>query len=78
MRFRPDSTLRRIGPTIRLGGSPLRLWRFSEAGASLVDRLASGTDVESVPGSATRALIERLVDAGVLHPDPTRPGAANG
>ena len=80
MRFHPDATLRRVGPTIRLGGSPLRLWRLSASGAALVDRMADGDDVEAPPGSAVAALVDRLVDAGALHPDPAAvpvaPGAA--
>lgn len=71
MRFRPDATLRRVGPTVRLGGSPLRLWRLSSAGAALVDRMADGDDVHVPPDSPVAGLVERLTDAGVLHPDPT-------
>lgn len=76
MRFRPDPTLRSLAPTIRLGGSPLRLWRLSETGAALVDRLGSGADVEVASGSAVESLVDRLVDAGVLHPDPAASSAA--
>lgn len=54
-----------------LGGSPLRLWRLTRAGAGMLRRLADGDDVVVAAGSPTAALVDRLVDAGVLHPDPT-------
>lgn len=47
-----------------IGGSPLRLFRLTDAGATLVDRAAAGDDV------GDSALTERLVDGGVLHPVP--------
>lgn len=78
MRVRPDSTLRALAPTVRLGGSPLRLWRLSEAGASLVDRLAAGDDVAVPTGSAVESLVVRLVDAGALHPVPVSSNAPVG
>lgn len=52
---------------IVLAGSPLRLFRLTDAGARLVDRIASGADV--VGGSA---LVDRLLDAGAIHPEPRR------
>lgn len=54
-----------------IGGSPLRLWRLTRAGAGLLRRLADGDDVVVAVGAPTAALVDRLVDAGALHPDPT-------
>lgn len=51
-----------------LGGAPRRLIRLSAAGASLLDRVGAG---EMLSASAGRvAVLERLVRAGILHPDP--------
>lgn len=66
-RFRLDSSTRRFGDDgeVLLGGSPTRMFRLSVAGARLVDRvLADPTDTSP----AEAELIDRLVDAGVLHP----------
>lgn len=66
-RFRLDSSTRRFGDDgeVLLGGSPTRMFRLSAAGARLVDRvLADPTDTSP----AEAELIDRLVDAGVLHP----------
>ena len=75
MRFRADRSLRildRTGERVPvLGGSPLRLWRLTGAGGELVARLAAGDDVVVAAGSPTAALVDRLLDAGALHPDPT-------
>jgi mycofactocin system glycosyltransferase len=80
-RFRLDPSTRRFGGSgeVLLGGSPTRMLRLSAAGARLVDRLTaerSDTDRSDtgpagapVGRSAGEAeLIDRLVDAGVLHP----------
>ncbi|UDY37758.1 mycofactocin biosynthesis glycosyltransferase MftF [Dermatobacter hominis] len=74
MRFRPDGSLRRTGGgRVVFGGSPLRMWRLTPAGAALVDRAVLGEDLD-VTAPAVGALVDRLVDAGALHPEP-RPGA---
>jgi mycofactocin glycosyltransferase len=70
-----DRSVRRVdrGKVI-IGGSPLRLFRVTDAGAALIERVAAGHDVRP------SALIDRLVDAGALHPSPARhaaPFAAN-
>jgi mycofactocin system glycosyltransferase len=52
-----------------LGGSPRRLLRLSEAGASLLDRLGAGDRLRASTGRS--ALVRRLVAAGVLHPAPS-------
>jgi mycofactocin system glycosyltransferase len=75
-RFRLDPSTRRFGGSgeVLLGGSPMRMFRLSAAGARLVDRLtADATDPGRLPApsllsSGEAALVDRLVDAGVLHP----------
>ncbi len=66
MRFRTDSTWRRTGPTGRvvLAGSPLRVFRLTAAGADVCAAIESGADV------ATTSLVERLLEAGAIHPRP--------
>lgn len=53
-----------------LGGAPVRLLRFSEAGAAAMDRVLLGGPVPPTGPDATVA--RRLLDAGMAHP---RPGA---
>jgi mycofactocin system glycosyltransferase len=50
-----------------LAGSPLRLFRTTPAGTDVLDRLSDGDDVEP------SVLVERLLDAGAIHPDPSGP-----
>jgi mycofactocin glycosyltransferase len=69
--YRVDGSVRRVTPSTLLGGSPLRLFRLTEAGASLLDRIDAGAAVSS------NTLVERLVDAGVLHPVPDAIGPFN-
>jgi mycofactocin system glycosyltransferase len=64
-RFRLDTSVQRFGRAI-IGGSPLKLFRVTDAGAALVDRLAAGERV------AESALVRALVEAGAIHPDPDR------
>ena len=53
-----------------LGGAPMRLLRFSEAGAAAVDRVLAGG---AVPPTGPEAQVaRRLLDAGMVHPRPTR------
>ncbi len=77
-RYRADSTVRRCGPGGRtmIGGSPLRLFRLGLGGAALLDR-SIGSGVSDL-SAAEAALLDRFVDAGLLHPilpDPTVSGA---
>ncbi len=66
MRFSVDPDVRRLdGGRLLLGGSPLRLFRMTEGGARLFDRVASGADVEARPGEAR--LLNALIDAGVVN-----------
>jgi mycofactocin system glycosyltransferase len=63
MRYRLDRSVRRV-PGGVLGGSPLRLFRLTEAGERWLDRLAAGEPV------ATSGLLDRLLDSGTVHPVP--------
>lgn len=67
--FRPDATWRRVGADRRivLAGSPLRLFRFTAAGAEMLDAIESGAAVDD------SSLVRRLVDSGAIHPVPTPP-----
>ena len=75
-RFRLDPSTRWFGRAgdVLLGGSPTRMFRLSDAGARLVDRLITDTPdtghlpAPLPPSPAEAELIDRLVDAGVLHP----------
>ena len=62
-RYRLDGSVQRFGSVV-VGGSPLGLFRLTDAGARLVRRIADG---EPVPPSV---LVDRLVDAGAIHPLP--------
>lgn len=62
-RYVLDSSVQRYG-TVVIGGSPLKLFRLTPAGATLVERIAAH---ERVPDST---LVDRLLDAGAIHPDP--------
>lgn len=69
-RCRVDPSTRRFGPggQLVLGGSPRRLVRLSDAGASLLDRIGAGEALSASTGRV--AMLDRLVRAGILHPDP--------
>jgi mycofactocin glycosyltransferase len=68
----PDpSTQRSADGRTLLGGSPLRLLRFSEAGAAAVTSVLGGGAVP--PAGAGAVVARRLLDAGMAHP---RPAAA--
>ena len=75
-RFRLDPSTRRFGSAgdVLLGGSPTRMFRLSAAGARLVDRLIADTaetgrlPAPVRPSPVEAELIDRLVDAGVMHP----------
>jgi len=63
-RYRLDDDLQRHGHIV-IGGSPLKLFRLTDGGVRVVDRIERGDDV------ADSALVDRLVDAGAIHPQPT-------
>ena len=70
MRYLRDPSLRVIaGGRVVIGGSPLRLFRLTDAGAALVRQASTGDDVAATPARAR--LLDRFVDAGALHPRPT-------
>jgi mycofactocin glycosyltransferase len=68
--YRIDPSVRRTGPGGRLvtGGSPGRLLRLRPGGAALLDRIERGEDPG--PGAAVASLVDRLVDMGMVHPEP--------
>ena len=68
--FERDSSVRRSGSGGRfvLGGSPIRLFSLTPAGAALMDRIELSEPFEASP--AERDLINRWQDAGLLHPRP--------
>ncbi|MFN3255858.1 MAG: glycosyltransferase family 2 protein [Ilumatobacter sp.] len=70
MRFRIDLTWNRLGDDRRLllAGSPFRAFRLTDAGARIVDAIERGDDV------ADSALIDRLLDGGAIHPQPSSDG----
>ena len=64
MRFVCDATWRWVGDHAVMAGSPHRLFRLTPAGAQVARRLEVGEDV------AKSALVDRLLDAGAIHPAP--------
>ena len=62
-RYRIDHSVQRFGKAI-IGGSPLKLFRVTDAGAAVVDRIADGEAVSS------SGLVTALVEAGAIHPRP--------
>ncbi len=69
-RYRLDPSTRTVGDgTAVLGGSPLRLFRLTDAGRRVLERIAAGDRV------APSSLVERLEAAGAIHPlvDPAQP-----
>src|SRR5918995_1463025 len=65
-RYRLDRSVMRFGRVI-IGGSPLKLFRVSAAGAAVVDRIAAGMSV------GHSALVTALVEAGANPPGPPHP-----
>jgi mycofactocin system glycosyltransferase len=62
----PDTTWQRLDATTLLAGSPVRLFRVTDAGARILDAIERGTTLP--PGHA--ALTDRLIAAGAAHPAP--------
>ena len=68
-RYVLDRSVRRVGDgRVLIGGSPLKVLSLTPAGARLVERIVAGDDVAL--SAAEQALLDRFVDAGVLHPHP--------
>lgn len=64
-RFTVDASARRLADgTMLIGGSPLKMFRLTAAGARVLDALECGAPLP--PGHA--ALTDRLLDAGAIHP----------
>jgi mycofactocin system glycosyltransferase len=64
------SVIRLEGGRVLAGGSPFRLLRLSAAGADLIDRIAAGDEFGVGLTGAAGRLVDRLVDAGMVHPQP--------
>ncbi len=62
-RYQLDSTVERHG-NVLVGGSPLKLFRLTAAGSSVVERIAEGEPV------AASTLVTALSEAGAIHPVP--------
>ena len=63
-----DGSVRRAGAgRVLVGGSPLILLRLTDAGAAVIDRIETGAG-EVSRGATTEALLDRLLDAGIVHP----------
>ncbi len=68
-RFHFDRTSRRVGGgRVLIGGSPLVLFRLTDSGSLLLDQIDRGDGI--VPTGSAARLIDRLLDAGVIHPAP--------
>ena len=63
MRYRLDRTVERHGVVV-IGGSPLKLFRLTAGGVAVVERIERGEAV------APSVLVDRLLDAGAIHPLP--------
>ena len=73
MRYRVDPTVRILDDgRVVLGGSPIRLFRLSDAGARWFADVVDGRDqvVGVDPPTSRSALLRRFTDAGVVHPVP--------
>ncbi|MFZ9628929.1 MAG: mycofactocin biosynthesis glycosyltransferase MftF [Ilumatobacteraceae bacterium] len=69
-RYRLDPSWRRPGDgRVVVAGSPLRLFRLSEGGAHVIAQLEAGSPPDT---AAVRQFVDRFVDAGAVHPQPTR------
>lgn len=63
MRYRVDGSWQRFAGAV-LAGSPLRLFRLTQGGAAVADRIEAGNEVTD------SVLTERLSEAGAIHPVP--------
>ena len=67
-RYALDAGVQRFGRVL-VGGSPLRLFRVTDAGAGVVERIAGGDELGDASDSK---LVTALLDAGAIHPLPER------
>jgi mycofactocin system glycosyltransferase len=66
-RYALDASARRVDDgTVLIGGSPLSVFRLSDAGARVLERLIVGKP----PPRGAERLTDRLLDAGAIHPRP--------
>lgn len=65
-RYRLDDDAQRFDRVL-IGGSPLKLFRLTEAGSKVLDRIQRGEAL------ASSSLIDSLLDAGAIHPIPNQP-----
>jgi mycofactocin system glycosyltransferase len=68
LRFLRDSSWRRPNMNIVIAGSPLRVFRLTDAGARVI---ADAETHDVSPTTVQQELLDRFVDAGALHPLPT-------
>ena len=68
MRYRLDSSWRRPNTQTVIAGSPLRVFRLTDSGARAVSKVET-REIDAT--AAEQALLDRFVDAGALHPQPT-------
>lgn len=61
MQYRVDGSWHRTNDVV-MAGSPLTMFRLSKAGGEVVDQIVAGEEV------ASSSLIDRLLDAGAIHP----------
>jgi mycofactocin system glycosyltransferase len=73
LQLRLDPGARRRGNTLT-GGAPKRVLAITDAGWMAIADLERGVE----PTGATVALADRLLDAGIAHPVPGRPGEVTG
>ena len=67
-RFELDPGARRLSHgRVLLGGSPLSMFRLTDAGSRIVERIAAGEELTA----GHEALTDRLVATGAIHPVPT-------
>jgi len=64
MRFGVDTSWTRVGTSGRvvMAGSPLRIFRLTSAGAEVATKIEAGVEI------AASTLVDRLLDAGAIHP----------
>ncbi len=75
MRITPDPGTRLLGGgSVLVGGYPTRALRLTPAGSRQVAAWFAGAPVPAGPGA--RALVRRLLDAGIAHPAPGPLGRA--
>lgn len=74
LRWRLDSNVRWVdsGRAV-LGGDPVRLFRLTPSGAELVRSWSAGVVVDASTARSTTRLIDRLADAGLVHPEVVDP-----